>query len=101
MTTELLQKRLRDAATTLRTTSIPLSDFMPLLQEAADSLQGTISHEGYMCKVDFDIEHPECGDGVLVFGTLEKLKAKQKCVRQCGITKVRLSFVEIVQNSNY
>jgi hypothetical protein len=57
--------------------------------------------EFFMCKVDY--EHHLEGDshGTRVFSDIEDLKTHRKCVSQCGIVKVKIELVEVVQDSDY
>lgn len=52
---------------------------------------------GYMCKVDWDHEVPYPIDGNRIFWSIDTLKQHLSCVEECGIVKVKLSFVEVVQ----
>ena len=54
-----------------------------------------------MCKVDFECELGAAMGGNLVFPSIEDCRKHRKCVDQCGIVKVRVSGVEVVQEENY
>lgn len=54
------------------------------------------SKVGYMCQTDFDWELGEARGGTEVYCSVTDLKRKRKCVEQCGIVKVKVSLVEVV-----
>ena len=51
----------------------------------------------YMCATDWKYEVPFNLMGNQIFYSLESLKAIFPCVEECGIVKVKVSFVEVVQ----
>ena len=51
----------------------------------------------YMCLVNWKYEAPFNADGNRIFYSLESLKRGQPCVEDCGIVKVKVSFVGVVQ----
>ena len=53
--------------------------------------------EGYMCKVDFEWEVGEALGGTRIYPSLEDLKENCKCVKECGIVKVRVELLEVVE----
>lgn len=55
---------------------------------------------GYMCKTDFDWELGEASNGTQVYASVEELKAKRKCVENCGIVKVKVSLDFVVLPGN-
>lgn len=55
------------------------------------------SREGYMCKVDFDIELDSVSNGTKVFASIEDLRRNYTCTDQCGIVKVKVELIEVVQ----
>lgn len=56
---------------------------------------------GYMDYVDFCHELGEAKGGNRVFASVKDLKENQNCVEECGIVKVSVEQVEVVQPSNY
>lgn len=54
---------------------------------------------GYMCLVDHAHEFDECE--VMIYPTIERLKAKRVCVKQCGIVRVELANATVIQQSDY
>lgn len=66
----------------------------------ADNEEGTVVY-GYMCMVDFECELGMASDGNKVYPSLEDLKEYRSCVSQCGIVKVAVVAVEIVQEQDY
>lgn len=55
---------------------------------------------GYMCSVDFDWELSEVVDSSPVYSTVEDLKRQRSCWKQCGITKVEVKRIEIIEPEN-
>ena len=51
----------------------------------------------HMCQVDWKYEAPANVDGNRIFYTVESLKERRPCVDDCGIVKVKVSFVEVIQ----
>ena len=56
---------------------------------------------GYMCKVDYECELGAAAGGNVVYPIVEDLKERRRCVDECGIVKVAVSLVEVVQEENY
>ena len=54
-----------------------------------------------MCKVDYECELGAAAGGNVVYPTVEDLKERRRCVDECGIVKVAVSLVEVVQEENY
>jgi hypothetical protein len=54
-----------------------------------------------MCKVDFECELEEDNKGTKIYPSVESLKKDRKCVEQCGIVKVKVELVEVVQGCDY
>lgn len=50
---------------------------------------------GYMCQTDFKWEIGDALGGTTIYPSIEDLKDNRKCVKQCGIVKVRIELVEI------
>lgn len=57
--------------------------------------------EGYMCKTDFDFELGIASDGIEVYSSIEDLKEWRPCVEGCGIVKVEVRLVEVIQPENF
>jgi hypothetical protein len=55
------------------------------------------SRIGYMCQVDYDWELGEALGGTEVYCSVEDLKKERKCVKNCGIVKVKVTLEECVQ----
>lgn len=58
-------------------------------------------HIGYMCTVDFQHHLRDDQFGARVYPDIESLRENRKCVEQCGITKVRVEFLEEVQPQKF
>jgi len=56
---------------------------------------------GYMCKVDFECELGFAEGGNTVYPSVENLKERRKCTPQCGIVKVAVRCLEVVQAEKY
>lgn len=61
----------------------------------------TIPAEGFMCKTDWDDEIGYASDGNSVYPSVDALKRARKCTNECGIVKVRVEFVEVVQTEDW
>jgi hypothetical protein len=55
---------------------------------------------GFMCQTDFDWELGEACGGTEVYCSEADLRHERKCVDSCGIVKVKIELVEIVQPEN-
>ena len=55
--------------------------------------------EVYICKVDFDYHIPDDKHGIKVFFSKEDLEKNYGCVKECGIVKAKLQFVEEISAS--
>ena len=64
---------------------------------AAFSEDGTA--EGYMCKTDFECELGAAKGGNVVYPSEQDLRESKPCVDSCGIVKVKVVAVEIIQES--
>lgn len=51
----------------------------------------------YCCKTDWDYHFPDDWHGVDIYFSEKSIKAHRKCVEECGIVKVKVSFEEVVQ----
>lgn len=56
---------------------------------------------GYMCKVDFECELGGAEGGNRIFADPEDCRRCRPCVSQCGMVKVAIRAIEIVQPENY
>lgn len=61
---------------------------------------GTIV-EGYMCLVDYECELGGASGGNVVYPSLEDIRERRTCISECGIVKVAVVAIEIVQEPNY
>ena len=52
---------------------------------------------GYMCLVDFECELGSASGGNTVYPSIEDCQKRRKCVLGCGIVKVAVRALEIVQ----
>ena len=57
--------------------------------------------ELYMCKVDFECELGLAAGGNMVYSSVEDLKECRPCVKECGIVKVRVELVDVVQEEDF
>jgi hypothetical protein len=55
---------------------------------------------GYMCKTEYDWEVGEALGASRIYCSVDDLKNNRKCVENCGIVKVKIEMVEIVQPEN-
>lgn len=55
----------------------------------------------YMDKVDFDFELGEAEGGNTVFSSEEDLLKHQPCAKECGIVKVSVELLEVVNEGNF
>jgi len=51
---------------------------------------------GYMCAIAWDWELGEACGGTKVYCSMEDLKREHKCVSSCGIVKVKVELIEII-----
>ena len=56
-----------------------------------------VSKIGYMCQTDWDWEFGEARGGTAVYCSEADLKRERKCVSSCGIVKVKVELVEVVE----
>lgn len=59
-----------------------------------EDMFGTV---GYMCGIDFTHELGMVPDGTKIYSSVEDLKKNSKCVKECGIAKVKTQLVEWVR----
>lgn len=52
---------------------------------------------GYMCLTDFECELGMAVGGNVIFPSVEDLKEWRKCVAECGIAEVKVSFSRIIE----
>jgi len=50
--------------------------------------------EVYLCRTDFNLHIPDDMHGIRIFFSEKNIKNAMKCVKDCGIVKCKLSFVE-------
>lgn len=56
---------------------------------------------GYMCKTDFEHELQESCAGAMIYNDLDDLIESRPCVHECGIVKVEVNLLEVIQESDY
>lgn len=56
-----------------------------------------MSRVGYMCAVDYTHELGEALGGTKIYATVEDIKHHRKCVKNCGIMKVEITKLELVE----
>lgn len=54
---------------------------------------------GYMDKTDFDHELGNALGGNEIYRSIEDLKRHKRCATECGIVKVEVTLLEVVQES--
>jgi hypothetical protein len=59
--------------------------------------QEDTSKYGYMCRTDWNWELGEARGGTEVYASVEDCKRSRKCVENCGIVKVKIDLVEVVE----
>lgn len=59
------------------------------------------SRDGFMCKIDFSCELGSATGGIPVYASLNDLHQSRGCLDECGIVKVKVSPLEVVQPSNF
>lgn len=64
-----------------------------------DEVTGEV--HGYMCKVDFECELGGAAGGNKVYADIEDCRKYRKCTPQCGIVKVAVRCIEVVQPEDY
>ena len=56
---------------------------------------------GYMDKIDFECEIGLASGGNTIYPSIEDLKEHKKCVSECGIVKVEVKLIEVIEESKY
>ena len=56
---------------------------------------------GYMCLTDYDWELAEARHPSCIWASIESLKEDRPCVEECGIVKVKIVCVEIIQEPDF
>jgi len=56
---------------------------------------------GYMDKVDFECHMEHDCMPVSVYAEVDELRADRPCVESCGIIKVEVTMVEVIQEESY
>lgn len=51
----------------------------------------------YMCQTDWNWELGEAMGGAEVYCSVDDLKQERKCVSSCGVVKVKVELVEVVE----
>jgi hypothetical protein len=57
--------------------------------------------EFFMCKTDFFHELQDCASGAKVYSDIEDLRRGEPCVSECGIVKIKIELLEVVQPTDY
>ena len=65
---------------------------MPLFSETAI---------GYMDKIDFECEIGLAQGGNTIYPTIKDLKKNKKCVEECGIVKVEVKLVKVIEEGRF
>jgi hypothetical protein len=52
---------------------------------------------GYMCQTDWNWELGEALGGTTIYPTIEDLKTERKCTDSCGVVKVKIELIEVVE----
>lgn len=55
---------------------------------------------GYMCLTDFECEIGNASGGNVVYPSVTDLLARRRCARECGVVKVEVRALEIVQKGS-
>lgn len=50
----------------------------------------------YVCKTDYDYHIPDDWNGIDIYFSEKSIRTHRKCVKECGIVKMKLTFEEIV-----
>jgi len=81
----------------------PLFDYLEKVEgkiaglEMKPNPENQHSYEAYMDGTDFFFEEGRPFDGNRFFYNIENLKKQKMCIEECGIVKVRVSFIEWIQ----
>lgn len=54
-------------------------------------------YKAYVCKTDWDHHFPDDWHGVTLYFSEKSIKAHRKCVEECGIVEIKVSFEGVVQ----
>ena len=60
-------------------------------------MKGDSFVDGYMCAIDWTCELGAAADGNKVYPSVEALRKEHNMVSECGIVKVRVQFLEVVE----
>jgi hypothetical protein len=52
---------------------------------------------GYMCRTDWECEMGLASEGNSVFPSVDSLKQHRRCVDDCGIVEVAVSFRKLIE----
>ena len=69
----------------------------PKKDEEFEGVRQADPRYGYMCQTDFDWELGEALGGTDVYASVKDIKRSRTCVANCGIVKVKIEFVEVVE----
>ena len=56
-------------------------------------------YTAYVCQTDWDYHFPDDWHGVNIYFSEKSIKEHRKCVEECGIVKIKVSFEEVVQEA--
>lgn len=54
--------------------------------------------EVYMCKTDYDHHLGMDAYGTMTYASIDSLIENRKCISECGIVKVKVELVEVIQD---
>jgi len=60
-------------------------------------MQEEKEYTAYVCQTDWDYHFPDDWHGVDIYFSEKSIKAHRKCVEECGIVKVKVSFEEVIE----
>ena len=60
-------------------------------------MQEEKEYTAYVCKTDWDYHFPDDWHGVDIYFSEKSIREHRKCVKECGIVKVKVSFEEVIE----
>lgn len=54
----------------------------------------------YICKTDYEYHIPDDIQGITVYFSEKSIREERKCVKSCGIVKMKLTFESVVQKGS-
>jgi hypothetical protein len=70
---------------------------MAIAKPMARAKDGDMFVDGYMCAIDWNCELGAAADGNKVYPSVEALRKEHNMADECGIVKVRVSFLEVIE----